>query len=211
MRVAAFITQLDAKPGREWTSDEFARVMAWWQEPEQERFVWYCVARFLGKQTAWEDVEEVWLDFYALIVPRARASYRPGGPGFCTYVLDVCLKNHCRQESRRLDRRRRRDIAWPDETSIPILLTMGQSAEQEGTDPLQHAEQQAFLSALSAALNDGAIRPIHRDAFLLRYVEQLSYPDIARTLGVPEGSAKAWVHRVTMRIAVQLREQGWGE
>jgi RNA polymerase sigma factor (sigma-70 family) len=210
MRVAAFITQLETKPGREWTSAEFAQVMAWWREPEQEKLVWYCTARFLGKEATQEDVEEVWLDFYLKIVPRARTSYRPVGVGFCTYLLDVCLKNHCRQISRRLERRSRREVAWTDDASIPVLLTLEQHTQQEGTDPLQHAEQQAFLSALNAALNDGAIRPAHRDAFLLRYVEQLSYSEIARTLGIPEGTAKAWVHRVTARIAAHLEVQGWG-
>jgi len=184
--------------------------MAWWSEREQEKLAWYCVARFLGKPATREDVEEVWLDFYSQIIPRARASYRPVGGGFCTYLLDVCLKNHCLQVGRRLERRRRRELLWAEAKSISVLLTAERNADRpETTDPFHHARQQAFLAALNAVLNDRSIKPQHRNAFLLRHVEQLSYSDIGRTLGVPEGTARVWVHRLTARIAARLQEQGW--
>src|SRR5579859_3016025 len=120
MRVPPSISVLDARPGRAWTPDEFAHVVAWWSEREHEKLVWYCAARFLGTEATREAVEEVWLDFYVKLLPRARASYRPGASGFCTYLLDVCLKNHCRQVSRKLNRRR--EVSWTE--SVPVLLTM---------------------------------------------------------------------------------------
>jgi RNA polymerase sigma factor (sigma-70 family) len=211
MRVPEAITVLDARPGCEWTSAEFARVAAWWREREQEKLVWYCIARFLGKQAKREDVEEIWQDFYLKIIPRARASYRPVGVGFCTYLLDVCLKNHCLQQSLRLARRHRREILSTDAQAVALVLESEQNADQAAIDPFAQASQQAFLAALTAALNHSSVRPVFREAFLLRHTELLSYPDIARSLGVPEGTAKAWVHRATARIAALLREQGWEE
>jgi RNA polymerase sigma factor (sigma-70 family) len=211
MRVPDPIAHLDARAGHEWTPEEFAYLVAWWSERDQEKLVWYCAARFLGKSAAREDVEEVWLDFYKTIIPRARASYRPGGSSFCTYLLDVCFKNHCVQRRRRLDLLQQREVLWTEAKTVALSLRAAQSTDQPGGDPFQRAEQQAFLGVLNTALNDTAIRPLHRDAFLLRHVEQLSYLEIAHALNVPEGTARVWVHRVTARIAVHLRNEGWGE
>ena len=211
MEVPDFIAALDTKAGRDWTAAEYARVAAWWREREQEKLVWHCAARFLGRVATREDIEEVWQDFYVKLMPRARASYRPIGVGFCTYLLDVCLKNHCAQQSRRLERRRLREICWTDVGQVALSLASQTGPEATEADPFDHASQQAFVAALNAALNHRTINPLHRDAFLLRYTEQFSYAEIARILAVPEGTAKVWVHRVTARIAALLNKQGWEE
>ena len=39
------------------------------------------------------------------------------------------------------------------------------------------------------------VRPDHRAAIVLRDLEGLTYQETAESLGIPEGTAKSWVHR----------------
>ena len=95
MKVPANLIALDGESGLSWDKAEITQMAAWWAEREQERLVWATAARYLGAGVTVQDVEEAWIDFYKILLPRARLSYKPGGPGFCVYVLNVCFKNHC--------------------------------------------------------------------------------------------------------------------
>ena len=44
------------------------------------------------------------------------------------------------------------------------------------------------------------LRPDHRAAVILRDLEGLPYGEVAAALGVPEGTAKGWVHRGRARL-----------
>jgi RNA polymerase sigma-70 factor, ECF subfamily len=71
-------------------------------------------------------------------------------------------------------------------------------------DPVEEA---ALGQALEAAL--GRLRADHRMAVLLRYQEGCSYPEIAETLSIPEGTAKTYVHRGRKLLAQWLEQAGW--
>lgn len=52
------------------------------------------------------------------------------------------------------------------------------------------------------------LRDEYRQAFVLFHEQQLSYAEIADSLGCPVGTVKTWVHRARRELADQLRRRG---
>ncbi len=52
-----------------------------------------------------------------------------------------------------------------------------------------------------------ALRPDHREAFVLFHEHELSYLEIAATMGVPLGTIKTWVHRARKELIEILRQR----
>jgi RNA polymerase sigma-70 factor (ECF subfamily) len=71
-------------------------------------------------------------------------------------------------------------------------------------DPVETA---ALGDALARAL--AQLRPEWRAAVVLRYQEDCSYDAIAEILGIPEGTAKTFVHRARRQMAEALTAAGW--
>jgi RNA polymerase sigma-70 factor (ECF subfamily) len=71
-------------------------------------------------------------------------------------------------------------------------------------DPVEAAD---LGRALDAAL--GKLRPDHRMAILLRYQQGFSYEEIGDAMGIPEGTAKTFVHRARKLMAAALEKAGW--
>ena len=71
-------------------------------------------------------------------------------------------------------------------------------------DPLEQA-------ALGAALNRSllSLRPDYRAAIALRYDQQLPFDEIGRILGIPEVTARSYVHRARKELARSLATLGW--
>jgi RNA polymerase sigma-70 factor (ECF subfamily) len=74
--------------------------------------------------------------------------------------------------------------------------------------PLDRAVHQGLREDLEAAL--GRLRPEYRRLVIMRYLEDLSYEDIADTLGLPLGTVKSHLHRARAALAVVMTEAGWG-
>jgi RNA polymerase sigma-70 factor (ECF subfamily) len=77
-------------------------------------------------------------------------------------------------------------------------------AEPPAPDPLEQA-------ALGAALNRTllGLRPDYRAAIALRYDQQLPFDEIGQILGVPEVTARTYVHRARKELARSLATLGW--
>jgi RNA polymerase sigma factor (sigma-70 family) len=80
--------------------------------------------------------------------------------------------------------------------------------EREPASPelLAEIERRAGLSELRAELADALaqLSPATRAAVQLRIVDELSYPDLARNLGITEQAARARVSRGLSKLAVLL-------
>jgi RNA polymerase sigma-70 factor (ECF subfamily) len=68
-------------------------------------------------------------------------------------------------------------------------------------------EQAALGAALTQALQ--ALRPGYRAAIALRYDQDLPFDEIGRILGVPEATARSYVHRARKELAQSLEAVGW--
>ena len=66
-------------------------------------------------------------------------------------------------------------------------------------------------AALGAALNQAllALRPAYRAAIALRYDQDLPFDEIGQILGVPEVTARTYVHRARKELARSLAATGW--
>ena len=71
-------------------------------------------------------------------------------------------------------------------------------------DPL---EQAALGATLTRALR--TLRPGYRAAIALRYDQQLPFDEIGRILGIPEVTARSYVHRARKELARSLAALGW--
>lgn len=65
-------------------------------------------------------------------------------------------------------------------------------------------ESDASLLSEEILLALQTLPPNHREAFSLFHERQLSYPQIASRLGVPEGTVKTWVHRARNALVQRL-------
>lgn len=73
--------------------------------------------------------------------------------------------------------------------------------------PPDPVEVEALGRALHQALN--ALRYEHRVAVMLRYEEGLPFEEIGQVLGVPEVTARSFVHRARKQLAELLTAGGW--
>ncbi|HOG28059.1 MAG TPA: sigma-70 family RNA polymerase sigma factor [Vicinamibacterales bacterium] len=74
--------------------------------------------------------------------------------------------------------------------------------------PLDHALRRDLRADLEAALS--RLRPAFRSLVVMRYLEDLSYEEIALATGLPLGTVKSHLHRARAALARLMAESGWG-
>jgi RNA polymerase sigma-70 factor (ECF subfamily) len=104
-------------------------------------------------------------------------------PWLATIVLNLCRS--------RLTRRRA-----PAKTTLSLDIALPGELEPR----VDEAHGPAAISARRAAAHEWAdlllsLPPAYRSAVVLRHVDGLSYPELAKALDRPEGTVKAQVHR----------------
>ena len=72
----------------------------------------------------------------------------------------------------------------------------------ESLPSLEAPEAELMKSEAAAEVHKALqlVRSNHRAAVVLRDLEGLTYQETAESLGVPEGTAKSWVHRGRERL-----------
>jgi RNA polymerase sigma-70 factor (ECF subfamily) len=80
----------------------------------------------------------------------------------------------------------------------------------DGREPsaFERALRQDFREDLESAL--ARLRPEFRRLVVMRYIEDLSYEDIAEVVGLPLGTVKSHLHRARAALGRLLIEAGWG-
>jgi RNA polymerase sigma-70 factor (ECF subfamily) len=80
----------------------------------------------------------------------------------------------------------------------------------DGREPsaFDRAVRQDFRDDLEDAL--ARLRPEFRRLVVMRYIEDLSYEDIAEVVGLPLGTVKSHLHRARAALGRLLVESGWG-
>ena len=127
---------------------------------------------------------------------------------FSTWLLQIAI-NQARGHRRRLARR-------PKEIELPVR---GEGEEQlsgsaAGTAPWQAGGPDPYEEAVRSELRAKVWGLIERlpeewqSAMRLRYLEEMTHPEIAEILGVPVGTVKAQLHRGRQRMAEWLAEEG---
>jgi RNA polymerase sigma factor (sigma-70 family) len=210
MEVPSELQALEKKPGKAWSPAERERMRQWWMQRDKLKLVSYCAAYYLGEGAGRQDVEDAVVHFY-LLFERVRESYKPGGPGFCTYYLNICFRNDCRAEGKKIRKRleHERPLAVP--TPEQETLELEPADTDARSDPNRQAQLRAFLEDLALLLNGDALPEKQKRVFILRYLEDLSYEEIAVRMQAPVGSVKGWLNRATATARTFLEQKGWSQ
>lgn len=150
-----------------------------------QKMVYNLARSLLGDTHAAEDLsQEAFLHAY-----QALPGYRAQGR-FCawlrTIVTRLCL-NHRRD--------RRREVPWADLTGHAAEVAEGPEGSV-GEWERCHEVRQAIAS----------LPADYRDVIVLRYLEELTYEEIARHLGIRVSTVETRLHRAKKRLRQQLQE-----
>ncbi len=112
---------------------------------------------------------------------------------FAPWVLRIA-RNHCLDLlRRRIPARARVELDAEDEDGPPRELA--DTTSERADDAMQKAQTRQALDRAVAALP-----PNYREVVHLFHVEQLSYKEIATTMGIPLGTVMTWLHRARAQL-----------
>lgn len=136
-----------------------------------------------------EDAEEVLQDSFEYAF-RKLADYDPRKASFKTWLYRIAI-SRCRNKRRR---------KWLPTFSLSQLLPQDDVTDEQTPTPpeaaMRHAQQEAVMAALAR------LSPKLRETAVLRYYENLTYPEIGAILDIPTKTAES-----RMRLAhAALRE-----
>ena len=153
--------------------------------------------RFAGSADDAEDLtQEVFIKMY-----RTLKSYDVSKGAFITWVTTIArnlLVDHFR--------RSRHDRMTDSLESAPAgddnVLTLGEQLPDPGPSPDAGVQTQEAQRAVHQALQK--LSPELREAVILRDLQEMEYREIARVLGVPEGTVKSRINRGRAELARHL-------
>ena len=119
---------------------------------------------------------------------------------FAPWVLRIA-RNHCLDLlRRRLPARARVELDAEEEDGPHRELA--DTTSESADDAIQKAQTRVALERAVAALP-----PNYREVVHLFHVEQLSYAEIAATMGIPLGTVMTWLHRARAQLRTLLEGQ----
>lgn len=115
--------------------------------------------------------------------------------------LTTILLNRCRSVASRRATRGPRPVSIDGDPGRPVPEPEAPRSAAPADVAERHAERDRWAARLVAL-------PVpYRTAVILRHVDGLSYPEVARTLGRPEGTVKAQVHRGIALLRTMLEAE----
>ncbi len=171
-----------ARAGR---SDAFETLVA----RHMPRLTGFCI-KMLGDRRAGEDVaQETWLQVWT-----HRAGYRPQGR-FEAFLYTIA-RNRCRNAARSVRRRRRYRVDSEISEQDPA-----DDAPSNLDSLLADERRRQVLDAMQT------LSPKLREALILRYSQELDYPQIAAIVGRGESTVRSRVHHGLRRLRRLLGEE----
>jgi RNA polymerase sigma-70 factor (ECF subfamily) len=150
-----------------------------------------CVRLLADAEEARDAAQETFVRAYA-----AMPTFDPSQP-FAPWLLRIARNLCLDQLRRRLPARARVELDADPEEGAPADLA--DTAAPRADDSIERAQTGRILAAAVASLP-----PNYREVVHLFHVEQLSYKEIAATLGVPMGTVMTWLHRARAKLRQEL-------
>ena len=156
----------------------FSRLVEAYQRP-----VYNLTYRMLGNAQEAEDAaQETFLRAFSRL-----QQYKPEHK-FSTWILSIA-NNHC------IDRLRKRRATFVSIDDNPVL----QNLEDDGPLPERSALRREHSREIQALLNE--LDPDYRTPLILRHWEELSYDEIAETMGISVSAVKSRLFRARQKMA----------
>lgn len=161
------------------------------------RKVYNLCYRFTGQTHEAEDLsQEIFVKVF-----RTLQSYDPAQGAFSTWLNRVA-HNHLVDHYRRTRKDRVTDSLEDEEGEARVEVQAGPKSS-----PMAQVESRERRDLLQSALD--SLSPDLREAVILRDLQELEYQEIARVLGVPEGTVKSRINRGRLELArVVMRMKG---
>ena len=115
--------------------------------------------------------------------------------------LTTIVLNRCRSVASRKATRGPRPASIDGDPARPIAEPEAPSSAAPTEVAERHAERERWAARLVM------LPTPYRTAVILRHIDGLSYPEVARTLGRPEGTVKAQVHRGIAMLRTMLEAE----
>jgi RNA polymerase sigma-70 factor (ECF subfamily) len=126
---------------------------------------------------------------------------RDAEQAFAPWVLRIA-RNHCLDLlRRRIPARSRVELDAVDGDGPPHELA--DTGSERADDAIEKAQVREALERAVTALPEN-----YREVVHLFHVEQLSYKEIAATMGIPLGTVMTWLHRARAQLRTTLEGQG---
>jgi RNA polymerase sigma-70 factor (ECF subfamily) len=148
----------------------------------------YTPNRTLAEECAQDAMVRLWEN---------RALYRPQGK-FRSYLFKVA-RNACFAEARRKRAGKRQGELLGEHSSMAAALMGGE------TTPGGRAARRDEVVRVMAAMD--SLSQEHREVLTLRFLEEMSVPEIAEVLGVPGGTVKSRLYYGLSNLRTHLEEQ----
>jgi RNA polymerase sigma-70 factor (ECF subfamily) len=97
-------------------------------------------------------------------------------------------------------------LGGDDDEGDPLEVMQVEAHENVPTSPADQLEQSQVMAAIEVAVK--ALPERQREAFMLRYWEELDVSETAKAMGCSEGSVKTHCSRATHALAKVLRAKG---
>jgi len=122
-------------------------------------------------------------------------------------ILQNTIRDHFRrQKVRNLWTTLLSSFSSGDDDERDPLETLSPQDEDVSVNPQAQLEQGQTLAIIEAALRN--LPPRQREAFVLRYWEDMDVAETATIMGCSQGSVKTHCSRATHALAAALRKQG---
>lgn len=107
-----------------------------------------------------------------------------------------------------LRRRKMKTVPLETEAGDDRVDLLDLLADRDTADPERRASASALRADMERAIS--GLRPEYTEVMVLRFIEDLSYDEIADIMQLPLGTVKTYIHRARRRVAESLIRRGWG-
>jgi RNA polymerase sigma-70 factor, ECF subfamily len=192
---------ISQKPADRWNTADFECVWQW-IETEYKRLLLYALRilrSVLADKATKEDAEEAVQNVLTyLFVSDHIRSFDPLSGNLSTY-LHTCIRNECLHAAEKIGRRQETDLHVSTEAGdFEIEL------EDDNPDPEESAEVAEMCRIVEECINTLS-RKVYRTVAVMRYLNDLDLPEIARRLNVSPGTVKVRLFRARQQLLVCLR------